>query len=301
LKVQTHIQAKMMQETNTQTQSVEETTIPTQSVEETTTPIQSVEETAVATTVQMDDTDASSEVAPIQVSVTVTTNTVKTDEDVLREQAQAIFLNMKAEADMDAVETDDLENLLEDESNIDDLAKQHYNQQLEELKREQADSEQMKAQEIEDLKKLLAQAQKPAAKSPEKKQKPIEQGVSLNGVRSKLLICDFHPGKGRIGISFKRYGGQFFIVDTVPNGQVHKYEGIGPGLLLYQVVACHDGEKMGVNISVQHSEELGQKVLHAFGQGKKIQMSFLILPENIHVASIQQHVFKQPTFQYARY
>lgn len=190
------------------------------------------------------------------------------------------------------------------EADVEDIAKLHYNQQIEQLKYEQNCQDEEKDEEILELKKLLAEQKRKAEEAIartdseqmaiEEKKDPIVQVVTMNGVRSKLLICDFQPGKGRIGILFKRYGSQFFIIDTVANTQISNYKGIGPGLLLYQCISFAPGTSNGINISVQHSEELAIRVLQEFGKGRSIQMSFLILPEAIPIHNIQQRVLKMP-------
>jgi len=223
-------------------------------------------------------------------------------------QAEALFATMKAEA---ALEHDDLDEELmktPEEEDIEDIAKKHYKQQIEQLKQEQVMQDEAKDEEIADLRKMLAEqklrdeakASAPPQPKDAKQIDPIRQEVSMNGVRSKLLICTFQSGKGKIGIQFKRYGSQFFIVDTIANTQISKYRGIGPGLLLYQVVSSAPGSSTGGNISVSHSEELAQRILQEFGKGKQIQMKFLILPDSIPVQNIHQHVLKQqvPLIQY---
>merc|ERR1712072_565697 len=125
---------------------------------------------------------------------------------------------MKAEAEADGNVLGEGDTLFcLDEEDVDDLAKEHYNKQIEILKTEKLEHDEEMNEEINQLKKLLAATQLEAEKA--KKQKeltvrplsrerrdPYIQPVTLNGVRSKLLVCNFFPQKGRIGVSFKRYG-----------------------------------------------------------------------------------------------
>merc|ERR1711959_700152 len=195
---------------------------------------------------------------------------VISDEDKLKLQAQQIFMSMKAEAEEEHGSVGDIE--LDHEEAVDDLAKEHYNRQLEEIKKQQQMAEEERDEEIQELRKLLEATRNaaPSAPSSVEKIKPLIQNVSLNGVKSQLMICDFKP-EGRIGLSFKRYGSQFFVVDTSPQGQVAKYEGITAGLLLYQCVSYTAGQGNGQNIRVKNSDELAKRVLVEFGKGKSIQ------------------------------
>jgi len=244
-----------------------------------------------------------------QLEVTTINNESKKEEDEAKLQAEALFKQMKADAESEgnALNQDFGSLLTLHDDDVDDIAKEHYNKQINMLKTEKMEHDQEMNQEIDQLKQLLASTQFEAAKAMQDKQNrpvsrerkdPYVQPVTLNGVRSKLLVCNFQASKGRIGISFKRYGNQFFIVDITKGTQADEYKGIGPGLLLYQTISAVPGSDEGMNISVSHSEELARAVLAEFGKGRQIQMSFLILPENIPVQNIHQHVLKASVPRY---
>jgi len=243
-------------------------------------------------------------VEDVQASASIEEDTVN-DSDELKLKAQSLFMHLKSEAEVDGPdELDDDVAATSAEDDVEDIAKSHYNKQIKQLKYEQTVLDEEKDEEILELKELLEEQKRKAkeykASSQEKmtleeKIDPIVQQVVMNGVRSKLLICNFKPNKGRIGLQFKRYGSQFFIIDVVENTQISKYNGIGPGLLLYQCVTCVPGQSTGTNICVQHSDELALRIFQEFSNGKNIQMSFLILPEKLPVQNIQQHVLKVPT------
>lgn len=245
-------------------------------------------------------------VEDVQASASIEEDTVN-ESDELKLKAQSLFMHLKSEAEEDGqVNLDELDDVAatSPEDDVEDIAKSHYNKQIKQLKYEQTVLDEEKDEEILELKELLEEQKRKAkeykASSQEKmtleeKIDPIVQQVVMNGVRSKLLICNFKPNKGRIGLQFKRYGSQFFIIDVVENTQISKYNGIGPGLLLYQCVTCVPGQSTGTNICVQHSDELALRIFQEFSNGKNIQMSFLILPEKLPVQNIQQHVLKVPT------
>jgi len=254
-------------------------------------------------TESIDDAPTIVDVEDVQAIASIEEDTGN-ESDELKLKAKSLFMHLKSEAEID--EPDELDDVAATsaEDDVEDIAKSHYNKQIKQLKYEQTVLDEEKDEEILELKELLEEQKRKAkeykASSQEKmtleeKIDPIVQQVVMNGVRSKLLICNFKPNKGRIGLQFKRYGSQFFIIDVVENTQISKYNGIGPGLLLYQCVTCVPGQSTGTNICVQHSDELALRIFQEFSNGKNIQMSFLILPEKLPVQNIQQHVLKVPT------
>jgi len=194
----------------------------------------------------------------------------------------------------------------DDENDVDDLAKKHYESQLTQIREEQSRAETAKEEEIAELKRLLettlnAQEKAGSVHSNEMeiqkedgKTIPIIQTVDLNGTRTKVLICSFTREGGRIGLQIKRFRSQFFIMGVLEGMQAAKYANIGPGLLIYQIVSSAPGRDTGKNICVESAGALANAVNPEFQKGRVVTMKFLIPPANIPVHMIHQEVIKLP-------
>lgn len=102
-----------------------------------------------------------------------------------------------------------------------------------------------------------------------------------NNIKVETIVCNFFPGKGKIGIILKKVNKKFYIKKVMKDSQCCKYIDIVQNLLISEVIWWTPGNNTGTRITASSSQELGQKIKSSFENGKNITIKFII-PSSKH-------------------
>lgn len=191
-----------------------------------------------------------------------------------------------------SIENDD-ENC--DTQNIEDVANLYYNQRIEEMENEHQKRKTMQDQEIVDLKQMLKEVQttkRNRKTSYRKKMKKCE--IAIGNKMAQIFICHFFPGEGDIGIALLQMKSQphLFVTHLEKHGQAYKFEKLGPGLLLYEIVSSVPGNARGKRITAKSLVKLRATITNEMANNKIITIKFLVPFPNICLHEVKQRVIR---------